>query len=59
MLVPLELNDTFEIVDLDAVEELIPLSSPDDLTSKSQPLDDAQKTPMMIRYSDYVLRVIT
>ena len=54
----LEHNDTFKTLDLDLVEELLPLISPDALTYESPYSADERRMPAMMRSSDFVLRVI-
>ena len=55
---PLEQNYKFELVGFAIVEEILPFSSPDDLTSESSPLNDARRTPLMMPFSYSVIRVI-
>ena len=56
---PLERNDTFDIVYLATVEELLVLSNPDALNSGYPTSDDAQRTPVMMHSSYYLLIVIS
>ena len=51
--VSLEHNDTFEIIDLATVEEILPLSFIDSLTSKSPPSYDKRRTPATMCSLDY------
>ena len=51
-------NETLDMVDLATVEELTPLRIPYVFNSESLPLDDKRRTPEMMRYSDYALKVI-